>query len=162
MAGRITCCLVPGHSARVNMLITALVFLVILIFVSRMCFVLVVVEGMSMCPTLCPGDRALVLKGWPARFLQSGQIVVVRRYSFHPEHMRSPKEEQVLYVKRVLQAPRIKESIFNHFEMGSLASHFLVVSDAKMDVVSTDFVVPGSGLMSVNTDDLFGLLLIKF
>jgi signal peptidase I len=61
----------------IRLLITLCLTLAALPALLRRLFVVVVVDGISMSPTLAPGDRMLGLRRWPRRWLRNGQIVVV-------------------------------------------------------------------------------------
>lgn len=69
---------------------------VVIIFfwsLSRL-FLLVTVLQNSMLPTFCPGDRALVIRYWPIRWLRRSQIVLV-----------SNQGRSDIYIKRVVALP---------------------------------------------------------
>ncbi|GAB4203801.1 MAG: hypothetical protein OHK0022_28380 [Roseiflexaceae bacterium] len=70
--------------------------------VLRSAMLVVVVEGHSMVPTFANGDRVLVLRRWPRRWLRRGQIVLVRRALIGPPAARAPEE---FFVKRVAGMP---------------------------------------------------------
>ncbi len=73
--------------------------LIILIgfFLLRITLVVVRVEHDSMSPALQHGDRVVVWRRWPARFLRKDRIVLV--------HSESPAIDQSLYIKRVVGLP---------------------------------------------------------
>lgn len=54
-----------------------LAMLLMLVGLIRFALVVVTVRNPSMAPTLNHGDRVLVLRCWPARWLRMGQIVLV-------------------------------------------------------------------------------------
>ncbi len=63
-----------------------------------------------MLPTLCPGDRALVIRYWPIRWLRRGQIVLV---------VSEGRSE--IYLKRVVALPGdIYESFILEFKDNSV------------------------------------------
>ena len=53
-------------------------FIFLIIAIVRIFLIEVTVEQESMFPTLYPGDRVLVLRHWPAKWLRHGQIVLVQ------------------------------------------------------------------------------------
>src|SRR5687768_12808233 len=55
-----------------------LLVLVLVIGLARAFLVVVTVTTTSMQPTLVEGDRVLVVRHWPRRWLRRGQIVIVR------------------------------------------------------------------------------------
>jgi len=55
----------------------SLVVLLVLLSFARKTLVIVSVKNRSMAPTLQDGDRVLVLRYWPAKWLRKGQIVLV-------------------------------------------------------------------------------------
>jgi len=54
----------------------SLTILLLLWLVLRRSFIIVTVNGQSMKPTLLGGDRVLLLRFWPRRWLRQGQIIV--------------------------------------------------------------------------------------
>jgi signal peptidase I len=74
-------------------------FLTLGLFI-RCCCVVIMVEGMSMFPTLERGDRVLVLRSWPPKWLRKGHIVVLRPWL---TLSTAPKlTEGTLYIKRIV------------------------------------------------------------
>ena len=57
----------------------------------RLFLVVVTVEQESMFPTLLHGDRVLVLRHWPARWLRRGKIVIVRPRQLEYAPIDEPK-----------------------------------------------------------------------
>ncbi len=99
--------------------------LLILGFVSigllRTAFVVVTVQGQSMFPTLEEYDRVLVWRFWPARWLQRGQIVIVRQ-------LGKRAEGHLPFIKRIVGLPgdTIITSIDDlpgHLRLSLLAEH---------------------------------------
>lgn len=84
-------------------LLLTLAGIFILSYLARRLFVLVIVEGISMWPTLKPGDRVLALRFWPHRLLRKGQIVLVWPWSggISSEHTY----ETAPYIKRITGLP---------------------------------------------------------
>ena len=73
----------------------------LIVFISfvllRTTLMVVRVEHDSMSPALQHGDRVLVWRHWPARFLHKDHIVLV--------HSESPAIDRSLYIKRVVGLP---------------------------------------------------------
>jgi signal peptidase I len=65
----------------------------------RFWLVIVTVEEQSMLPTLAPGDRLIVARHWPARWLRNGQIVLVwpARFATRPALFK-----ETPYIKRIV------------------------------------------------------------
>ena len=62
----------------VSLFIGGSAVIALIIVVLMRCFLLVVtVENMSMAPTLKSGDRVLMIRHWPTRWLRKGQIVLI-------------------------------------------------------------------------------------
>lgn len=73
----------------------------------RYFLLIITVQGHSMLPTLEPNDRVLLMRHWPARWLQHNQMVVLRLpASAHDKP--SP-----LFIKRLIGLPR--ETITTRF-----------------------------------------------
>ena len=71
----------------------------------RRVLLVVVVEGASMVPTLHYGDRVLVWRLCPHRWLHRGRIVVVEHEADRARARWSSPQEPALYVKRVVGLP---------------------------------------------------------
>ncbi len=82
-----------------------LVFLfgfVLIVFLVRISFVVVTVESQSMTPALKHGDRVLVWRYWPAKWLRKHHIVLV----WPSEHRNGSKPFGVIpFIKRVVGLP---------------------------------------------------------
>lgn len=81
-----------------------------LILFFRTFLLLVSVHGDSMLPNLQEGDRVLVLRNWPVRWLRKGQIVVGKlphyRLPNEPNLIKTVHEaNSVLFIKRVVGLP---------------------------------------------------------
>ncbi len=84
----------------------ALVFLIGVGIVGRAMLLVVTVKGRSMAPTLQEGDRVLVLRKWPARWLGKGVVIVVRPWSQDATTQQGPrKKAPVPFIKRVIGLP---------------------------------------------------------
>lgn len=68
---------------------------------ARFFLLIITVRGRSMAPTLAPGDRVLVWRHWPARYLRRHQIVIVAR----PRHDTAPRFPGAYFIKRVVGLP---------------------------------------------------------
>jgi signal peptidase I len=66
------------------LLIISLIFLAVL-YLVRWGLIVVTVQQRSMLPALNPGDRVLVARHWPKRWLRKGQIVIL-----WPSHVSTP------------------------------------------------------------------------
>lgn len=75
------------------------------LFGIRMFLVVIVVRGLSMCPTLRHGDRVLVVRHWPEYWLRIGQLVVGRIPTETGNITTKNAQTQQLYVKRVIGLP---------------------------------------------------------
>lgn len=71
---------------------------------ARLALVVVTVQNRSMAPTLQPGDRVLVLRRWPARWLCKGMIVIVAPES-EPRTGAPPFGVRTPFIKRVIGLP---------------------------------------------------------
>jgi signal peptidase I len=74
-----------------------------LVLFVRKALVVVTVTMHSMEPTLSPGDRVLVLRYWPRRWLRKGQIVIV--WPWTPSERRGPFGVEMPYIKRIIGRP---------------------------------------------------------
>lgn len=61
----------------------------------RISLLIVTIHGLSMSPTLQPGDRVLVWRHYPPRWLKEGQIILV-----WPEKYPSPRILQAISIKQ--------------------------------------------------------------
>jgi len=86
--------------------ITIFLFLLAFIFV-RFIVILVTVESNSMLPVLRPGDRAIVLRYWPLKWLKKGDIVLAWPPFGKAEMRLSRKGNELLpAVKRIIGLPQ--------------------------------------------------------
>src|SRR5581483_3256641 len=74
-------------------------FLIITSFLLRFAFFVIIVEGTSMLPTLQCGDRILVLRWWPRKWLQKNQIICILSPRTSP--LRGTVTEYLL-IKRIV------------------------------------------------------------
>jgi signal peptidase I len=79
---------------------SAISLLIMVVFI-RIALVVVTVQSFSMSPTLKHGDRVLVFRYWPARWLRKGHIVIVQPPSPEMRYLTKP----VPFVKRVVGLP---------------------------------------------------------
>ncbi len=91
----------------------SLTILLLLWLVLRRSFIVITVNGESMEPTLIGGDRVLLLRFWPHRWLRQGQIIVCQ-YLTESElntfqsskpticHLVTRKCKSYYYIKRLL------------------------------------------------------------
>lgn len=63
------------------------------------------VHNRSMSPTLEDGDRVLVVRGWPVRFLRRGQVVVVATRGKLATSASSGRSREIPYIKRLVGLP---------------------------------------------------------
>lgn len=49
----------------------------LIVVILRLCFAIVLVENISMSPTLVQGDRILVIRFWPRKLFYCGQVVIL-------------------------------------------------------------------------------------
>ena len=81
-------------------------FLLLVVIVARASLVTITVESVSMSPTLRDGDRVLVWRWWPARWLRKGQIVVVWPWLLPGDGSRHPSSWGFTpFIKRVVGLP---------------------------------------------------------
>lgn len=66
----------------------------------RLSLAVVTVENGSMSPTLLPGDRVLVVRHWPRRWLRKGHIVLIKPRNAQPAGSRL--FERTPYIKRII------------------------------------------------------------
>lgn len=80
--------------------------LLVMLIALRRVLCIVRVEGPSMMPTLSSGDRLLVLRLWPARWLRKRQIIVTGFPPFDAYHNRHAKSARgALFIKRIVGLP---------------------------------------------------------
>ncbi|KAA3647362.1 MAG: signal peptidase I [Chloroflexi bacterium] len=72
------------------------------ILAIRNSFYIVVVNGVSMSPTLECGDRVLVFRYWPKKLVRPGQIVVVQRPTYILDANDTINLQNTPIIKRVL------------------------------------------------------------
>lgn len=77
--------------------------LILLLFI-RVALVVVTVRSTSMSPTLLDGDRVLVLRHWPTRWLRKGQVVILWPWDFPPQKIK-PFGVADPYIKRIVGLP---------------------------------------------------------
>ncbi|HRQ38668.1 MAG TPA: signal peptidase I [Chloroflexota bacterium] len=85
-------------------LLSCLVGVGLLVGLARVVLFIVEVEGQSMIPALLHGDRVLVLRFWPGRWLRRGQIVVTHYLDSWQTRQPDALSEQK-YIKRVTGLP---------------------------------------------------------
>jgi signal peptidase I len=85
-------------------LLSCLVGVGLLVGLARLFLFLVEVEGQSMVPALLHGDRVLVLRFWPGRWLRRGQIVVTHYLVGGGRRNPDGLSEQK-YIKRITGLP---------------------------------------------------------
>jgi signal peptidase I len=73
-------------------------------FLIRIFLYIVTIRGWSMYPTLAPGDRVLVLRHWPARWLKKGQILIGFPPSVFTNKVKDALERSFI-IKRVIGLP---------------------------------------------------------
>jgi signal peptidase I len=78
--------------------------MVSLILVRRI-FMLIVIVGNSMQPSLVPGDRVIALRIFPRRALRRGRIVLAHLPREAPTRDRRERYSANLYIKRVVGMP---------------------------------------------------------
>jgi signal peptidase I len=94
-------------------------------FLIRYFLVVVTVENVSMSPTLEPGDRILMIRRWPAKWLRKGQIVLV--YPWRTSSTDPGLFEVIPYIKRIigLGGETITLTINQHVEIDHIHRHGL-------------------------------------
>lgn len=75
--------------------VSFLMFVCLLVWLLRLSLRVVIVRGQSMAPTLAAGDRVLVWRFWPKRWLRRGQIVLVCPWG-------NPEEDLTRFLKRIV------------------------------------------------------------
>jgi signal peptidase I len=83
---------------------TLLLVLVGTIGLARACLVVITIRNESMQPTLVEGDRVLVMRHWPRRWLHRGQIVLVWPWEF-PDQGPQPFGVPEPLVERIFGLP---------------------------------------------------------
>ena len=86
----------------INILIGCLISVVSVIIIVRQVLMIATVEQNSMAPTIYDGERLLIFRPWPARWLRRGQIVLIyppEKGCVHNFSVSKP------YVKRVIGLP---------------------------------------------------------
>lgn len=142
-------------------LLTFLVFLLLFIFIFIRCFILITtVQGMSMSPTLFPGDRLIVLRYWPGRWLRKGQVVVgdLKKVlikisgSKDETFLRSILGDSDKFVKRVIGLPGdtvvIHRSEINKEIQTILEMEFNIDNNLVWEIPTGFCFVRGDGLIS--------------
>src|SRR5436190_7901156 len=71
---------------------------------ARAFLVVVTIRNESMQPTLRDGDRILIIRHWPSRWLHRGQIVIVWPGSL-PDHSPTAFSESESFVERIFGMP---------------------------------------------------------
>ncbi len=93
-------------SIYLSLMFSAIIVQFLIVFLLRKCFVVVNIEHESMSPTLHDGDRVLVFRYWPAKWLQKGNIVLIWPWPNEISHHKEPKPFGVIpYIKRVIGLP---------------------------------------------------------
>jgi signal peptidase I len=82
-------------------LVTLLLCFLLLRWIIRAAFLVVVVQHNSMLPTLSENDRVLVCTFWPIKWLGRGQIVVLRPWAGLVYDEPHPAMKDTLYIKRI-------------------------------------------------------------
>src|SRR6266571_228509 len=100
---------VPIHIQWLNLIglvVILLAFVSIFFFIVRTALVVVTVQYTSMSPTLEDGDRVLVWRYWPARWLRKGQVVIVWPWLSASTSWRLMRQSEVVpFIKRVIALP---------------------------------------------------------
>lgn len=79
----------------------------------RLLLVVVTVEGISMLPSLKSGDRVLVLRLWPSKWLRRGQVVLVlptHALTYNPDYLARVGP----FIKRIIGLPG--ETLVTHLD----------------------------------------------
>jgi signal peptidase I len=75
------------------------------IIVAWTTLIVVRVENVSMYPALDHGDRVLVVRYWPAKWLRQGQVVLVWPWGAPPKGWTGDSGSFVPYIKRIVAMP---------------------------------------------------------
>ena len=128
--------------------------LIVLLLIAHLSLEIVTVHQLSMLPALRPGDRVVVFRHWPARWLHQGQIVIL-----WPVHWDGPygPEQTMPYIKRVVGLPGDTISLpENERNPGKTVwhippKHFFVLADNRPTTTDSRLwgPVPFSGLLGV-------------
>ena len=86
-----------------TIIVTLLSFMLLIFLFCRYCLLIITVHGPSMAPTLRAGDRVLVLRHWPRRWLRKDQIVLVQADANNP--LSEPNNGTTLLIKRLIGLP---------------------------------------------------------
>lgn len=156
-----------------NLLLGGITFVLLVVLAAalmiRLALVVVTVECHSMVPTLQSGDRVLVWRGWPTRWLRKGQIVIV-----WPEVVRhraaSPFGIATPYIKRIAALPgetistsitdlleSIRPDYQGHYGRDGLREwivpqdHFFVVGDSSLAAADSRIwgPIPRQGILGL-------------
>jgi signal peptidase I len=149
-------------------------FIVILIlWIIRGLLLIVDIQGQSMTPFLIPGDRVLVLRYWPIKWIRKGQVVVFfPPIGEYEDNVPPAFTKHVLFVKRIigvsgdtvstslLDLPEFERASLSpaHDEMGKRVwnippKHFF----AKGDSFGTDSLTWGP----IPNDRLVGIVIMR-
>jgi len=119
----------------------------------RRLLVIVKVEGVSMTPTLAPGDRVLVCR-LPARLWRCGQIVAIRFAGYPPDQwvgLTPPERHPDWVIKRIAArhgqlAPALRSGERNVVPQG----YVFVLGDGTISLDSRDWgALPVSDVLGV-------------
>jgi len=74
---------------------------------SKFLLLMIRVQGRSMAPFLLPGDRVIVLRYWPSKWLSKGQVAVFVPPLSENEDQEplTPTSNRLLFIKRVIGLP---------------------------------------------------------
>jgi signal peptidase I len=98
-------------------------FLVASLATLRLCFLIVTIRGPSMIPALNPGERALILRYWPRKWLKQGDIVVISAQDLAiTADLDFPEG---LYIKRVVGLPG--DSVTNYLDGSDISRRWQIV-----------------------------------
>jgi signal peptidase I len=80
------------------------IFIILILALIRIMLVVITVENTSMLPTLKNGDRVLLLRYWPTKWLRKGHIVLVWPWK-RPRSGIKPFGKTIPFIKRVVGLP---------------------------------------------------------